>query len=384
MMQMVTQFYQVKVSEMTNSDLCGKKKLKHPKAGTLQNLSVADMKTKLKGVKNVSKMKRKELCDKLLAHMTKSISSKSNNLGMGFIHYDGHNSCYIDTAIFSLFHDPRITWVKQVFFKKDLPFAESNPKLHELCQQVRTTLRSIYQGLHNKNIHTRPMTCSRLRQYFATFDNLSNPKHDPRKGENMKWLTKQQEPTDVANILMRIFDIQPDVKTRVVSKTMKRTDKLFFNSPFIDVGVLKANKLVHMRDFVPKNVDTFTLEDGTKYTKVTRVIQSRLLVVNVVRNFLDVEKVTTPVIPEEELRVCAVRQGEKCKKILRCVSIMIHHGSAKGGHYTCVFKHHKDGCWYHYNDLSEGYEHIGDFMDVLRWKNGIVPKNLVNCVYAKV
>lgn len=368
---------------MPNDDLCAKKKLKKPKPDTFQNLSVSDMKKKLKGVRNVHKLSRKELCEKLLAQLKKaSVPQSSNNLGMGFIHYDGHNSCYIDTIIFSLFHNPRIAWIKQAFFKRPLPFADQ-PKIHDVCVQVRNTLKSIYKELHTKNIDKHPIMCSRLRQYFAAFDNATNPKHDPRKGENMKWLTKQQEPTDVANILMKIFNIQPDVKTRIVSKTEKRTDKLFFNSPFIDIGELKSKKIVHMKDYVPKNIDAFELEDGTKYKKVTQIIQAKLLIVNVVRNFLNIEKVTTPVIPEEELRVCAMRQGEKCHKILKCISIMVHHGSAKGGHYTCVFKHHKDGQWYHYNDLSSGYDLIGDFSEMLRWRNGIVPKNLVNCVYAK-
>ena len=383
---------------MVNEDLCGKKKVKYPKQNTLQNMSVAEMRKKLKGLKHVSKMKRQELCEKILEkmnnssfnsihssiHNSSSSNSLSNNLGLGFIQYDGKNSCYIDTTIFSLFHNSHISWVKHVFFKKQLPFAETNLKLHELCGQIRDTLWGIYKDLHLKGEDKSPMMCSRLRQQFAAFSNHINSKHDVGKGVNMKWLSKQQEPTDVVNILMKIFDIQSDIKTRIITKTEKRTDILPFNSPFIDIGELKSKKIVHMRDYIPKSVDTFELEDGTKYKKVTQIIQAKLLIVNVLRNFLNIEKVMTPVIPEEELRVCAVRKGEKCKKILHCISMMIHHGSAKGGHYTCVFKHQKNGQWYHYNDLADGYEFIGDFAEVLKWKNGLVPRNLVNCVYAKL
>jgi uncharacterized UBP type Zn finger protein len=233
-----------------------------------------------------------------------------------------------------------------------------------------------------KTIHSTKSTakCSNLRSLFKQFDQQYGIAYPKYKLPVIEWTHTQQEPTDVANILMRVFDLPQDVKLKLVSKTTKRTEMRSFNSPFIDIGELKSKRIVYMKDYIPETTETFTQENGKSYTKVTSIINAKLLQVNVVRNFLDEEKVTTPVIPLESLNFCLPKK--ECTKVLSCSSVLIHHGhSPKGGHYTCMIKRYSDGLWYHYDDLHDSYVKIGNFAQMLKWKNGYVCKNLVSCVY---
>lgn len=358
---------------MTTIDICGKKKVKNPEPNTFHHLSVTDMKKALVEVPGVSKMTRKELCEKMLAKQEGKLPPN-----LGFIHYDGHNSCYVDTMIFSLLHTPRLKWIRENLIKRVIPFPV-NSELHDIVKNVQLTLQTMYENIHKKD--SPSLSCSRLRKLFAAFDDVYNKK---KPGRNLKWLQHQQEPTDVINILMKMFDIKPDVKTRLVSKTEKRTDVLYFNSPFIDVGELKSKRIVNMKDYIPKHTDKFQLDNGDMFKKQTSIFHANVLMINVVRNYLDIEKVTTPVIPVNKFTLCMTRSSQQCKKVMKCVSILIHHGTVKGGHYTCIFRYYKDDKWYHYNDLSPTFEYIGsNISDVINWKNGLAVKNMVACIYVR-
>ncbi len=369
---------------------CGKKKVNNPKKNTLQHLSVKEMKEILKGVKNINKMTRKELCIELLRQKSnkkleiivkKLLSSKKTTknidsikrdeyknekqVNLGYINYDGHNSCYIDSTIFALFHTPN-KWINKTFFRNKLP---DDSQLYSISTEIRQVVKSIYSDLHTGE---KSLKCSNLRQLFATFEKTYNSKFKTVRKENQtKWLSRQQEPSDVLNILMKIFNIKPDVDIMISSKTTKRTEKTFFNSPIIDVGELKTNKIVYIKNYIPLLSETYDLDNGSKYTKTTKIINANVLFINVSRNYLNIEKIKTPVIPQEYIEL---------SQKLNCVSILLHHGNnTKTGHYTCMFKYYKK--WYHYDDLNNDYKYIGNFDDMLSWNNNYVTKNLVGCFY---
>ena len=135
-----------------------------------------------------------------------------------------------------------------------------------------------------------------------------------------------------------------------------------------------------MKDYIPTNTEEFELDNGSKYKKITKIINAPILQANIVRNFLNIEKVTTPVIPQEQIKLCSGQ--DRCKNILKCSSILIHHGNnTKSGHYTCMFKYHINDQWYHYDDINNQYISIGTFDNVLQWRNGYVTKNLISCLY---
>ncbi len=389
---------------------CGKKKIKNPKPNTFQHLSVKEMKKLLKGVKNIEKMTRKELCLELLklnskknlGNFTKKLIEKTkekksitekhiskialdntldntlNNtskplntdINLGYINYDGNNSCYIDSTFFSLFNTPN-QWINKTFFRRKLPFSNI-PALYSLVTEIRNVIKNLYLNLHTDK---KNLTCSNLRKLFSEFEKTYNAIYKTiRKTNQTKWLTRQQEPSDVLNILMKIFDIRPDVEISITSKTTNRIEKTFFNSPIIDVGELKTHKIVYIKDYFPITNESFVLDNGTKYHKTTTLKTAPAILINISRNYLNIEKVTTPVIPEEKLDISG--------KILNCNSLLIHHGNnTKTGHYTCVFKYYKNNKWYHYDDLSNTYKYLGDFQDILRWNKGFVTKNVVCCFY---
>jgi len=388
---------------------CGKKKIKKPDPETYQHLSINDMKSHLKGlVKNVSKLNRLELCLELYkilnqkkkivkkptttmksqeittsqsvvkpkpikkvkaSHKSNSNSpSQSTKPKLGFINYDGSNSCYIDTTITSLFHTQN-KYIKSIFLRN--PINPEN-KLYEIKTSIKNELLSLYNDLSKRN----NAKCSRLRSLFASFDNQY--KSTNKNIEHINWINAQQEPRDVVNMLLKVFNIPQTMKVRITTKSEKRIEKRWFNDPIIEIGELMSHRKIFLRDYFPKNIEIYDLDNNIKFKKTTEIIDANLFMVNIIRNFLNENKIKTPVIPEENINLYN-------KKQLACTSILIHHGlNVKGGHYTCVFKYHKDGKWYHYDDLQDEYAPIGNFNDMLKWNNGFVKKNMVACIYLHV
>ena len=365
---------------------CGKKKLKKPSPETYQNFSVNDMKMQLKGfIKNIHKLNRQELCNelyKLLSQKTlpKKIIKKivlkepsaSNVQQLGFIKYDGSNSCYIDSTIFSLFHTPN-KYIKNILIKNNI---KVDDKLYQIKKSIREEILTLYNDLHkNDNKNSK---CSHLRSLFSSFDKQYKQIHNI-KSQSIEWTHSQQEPRDVINMLLKIFDTPQTIKVQVITKSDKRIEKRWFNDPIIDIDVLMSHRKIYLKDYFPKNTEIYTLENDVKFKKVSEIIDSNFLIINITRNFLNEEKIMTPVIPEEHLTLTN-------KKQLTCTSILIHHGVGVkgGGHYTCVFKYFKDNKWWHYDDMNNEYKLICSFTDMLKWNHGFVKKNMVMYNYLRV
>lgn len=352
---------------LTMDDHCGKRKQRNPTIGTFQHMSVHDMRSKLKGVKNINKLNREELCKLLLKYgLPKSIEP---GLNIGFIKYDGNNSCYLDTMVFALLHHYKAKHLKRILFSSELPH-DTFESVQSIARDIRDTLKYLYHNIHGKKPYT--VKCTRLRTLFRDFDKVYRSSYKS-SFEKIEWTRSQQEPNDVSNMLMRVFRFDADVHMHTKSNTVDRKDKFFFNSPIIDIDILTSNRKVYMRNYVPKLTDMFTKDDGTQYEKNQTIVKAKFLQVNVPRNLLNEEKILTPVKPLEIIDLQT--------NALECVSILLHHGnSPKGGHYTCMFKHGKD-IWYHYDDLATHFVKIGSFDDMLKWKKRYVTKNLVSCIY---
>jgi len=382
---------------------CGKKKIKKPSPETYQNLSVNDMKLQLKGfIKNIHKLNRQELCNelyKLLSQKTlpkeKKIiikkqnealkenpskiikkvvlkePSASNVQQLGFIKYDGSNSCYIDSTIFSLFHTPN-KYIKNILIKNNI---KVDDKLYKIKKNIREEILTLYNDLH-KN-YNKDSKCSHLRSLFSSFDKQYKQIHNI-KSQSIEWTHSQQEPRDVINMILKIFDTPQTIKVKVITKSDKRIEKRWFNDPIIDIDVLMSHRKIYLKDYFPKNTEIYTLENDIKFKKISEIIDSNFLIINITRNFLNEEKIITPVIPEEHITLTN-------KKQLNCASILIHLGNGtSGGHYTCVFKYFKDDKWYHYDDMNNEYKLIGSFTDMLKWNHGFVKKNMVMCNYLRL
>ena len=66
-------------------------------------------------------------------------------------------------------------------------------------------------------------------------------------------------------------------------------------------------------------------------------------------------------------------------KELKLNSMIIHWGTAEGGHYICLYKCRHQ--WYLFDDMSHKSEHIGTLDKVIRYNNGIFLKNCTDLVY---
>lgn len=383
-----------------NIDKCRKKKIKKSNPDNIyQNLSVIDMKKKLEGiVKNVNKLNRQELCQELYKIMSKqptkkkiikktllikeyqneNVEKKISNT-FGFINYDGSNSCYIDTTIMALFHRPS-KYIKNLFIKT---LVDKNDKLYTIKNSIHNELSTIYKNLHKPNqIAENNTKCSHLRSLFSNFDNQYKNLYNNVKFEQIEWIKTQQEPRDVTDMLLKIFNPLKNLKVNIVTKSGKRSEKRWFNDSLIEIGELMSNKIVYLKNYIPINSETYNLDNGSIFKKKTEIKDAKVLFINISRNFLNKEKITTPVIPEESFVIST--SGKTADKIFNCVSILLHHGAnTSGGHYTCVFKFYKDEKWYHYDDLQKNYKLIGDFNDMLNWNNNIVKKNMIACVYLR-
>lgn len=341
---------------------------------------MSDLKIEIKhlknDVKNIQTLNRQALCSLLLSL---GYEMKMPNNVFGYIHYDGSNSCFVDTALMALLHLPNCKWVNKHILSKNPPHS-LHPQLQNIALHIREEIIYLFNIVHKrkKMSTTRsPKKCSILRSLFSRFDKQYGIAYPTHHMERIEWTRTQQEPTDVFNILMRIFDIPDDVQYHLVSKTTKRKEKRPFNSPTVDIESLRKNRTVHLQDVIPVNKESFPLDNGEIYSKTSTIVKAHFLQVNVNRNYLDERKITTPVIPIEQVEI-----GLTKKKILDCTSIIIHHGnSPTGGHYTCMLKLFKHDAWYHYDDMSDDYVLIGTFKDMMKWRDGYVSKNLVTCTY---
>jgi hypothetical protein len=402
-----------------NSEKCGKKKIKNSKPDTYQHLSVIDMKNQLKGLfTNVNKLNRQELCQELYKLVSKkkivkkklfiekkepnvkkkikklpivddnkteplnvekiSKKIKTHNLvskeesisELGFINYDGSNSCYMDTSIMSLFNTPN-KYIKQIILKNNI-----NPedKLFQIKNNILKELITLHNDLHkNSNKNAK---CSKLRSLFSTFD--KQYKKTNKVSDNIDWTHSQQEPRDVINMLLKIFDIKQTIKIRVTTKSDVRIEKRWFNDPIINFDVLMSKKNVYLKNYFPITTEIYTIENNVQFKNITEIIDANFLFININRNFLNETKIITPVIPEEYLTLSN-------KKQLLCTSILIHHGNTtSGGHYTCAFKYFKDDKWWHFDDMNNEYKLIGSFTDMLKWNNGYIKQNMVGAVYLRL
>ena len=348
---------------------CGLRKLKSAPANSLVSLSVLQMKKRLKGqgVKGLWQMKRDELCATLLKRSrqtTRSLLKKKNTTTsstasasssslksqnkMQHLQHD-NNSCYIDTTISSLFTVNKEWLAKNIFNNKNIH--SKKPQLEEIALRIQKELLRIYQGGQN--------ACSTLRSLFKKFDRAYAREYNVEL-EPFNWLDEQQEPRDVLNMLLRVFEIKPDVKVGI----NERKDLHFFNSVIVPSGDLYRTKGdIALADYFPiyKDAATTTYKDAN------------ILCINVDRNYKN-KKVKTPIAFKKTIKSTNGTQ-------LAITAIIIHHGhSASSGHYTCFLKEKTK--WYHHDDMNEHKVHIGTFQDLLEYNDGIVQNNCVLLVYS--
>lgn len=278
------------------------------------------------------------------------------------IAYDGANSCFIDTAIMSLFN------VNQKWLLKNI--LKRNPKVHEalkpLTRDIQKELTHLYIKLKNSNnayangeSRSSGGSCNdlrHLRKLFHEYDIDYQKAYPERRFEKLEWRKTQLEPNDVYKFFLRIFDIKEDVKVKVNSSLRKYS----FNSPYIPASDLINKKNVYLDTYFPVTRDVTTIT--YRYVNV--------LCVNIERNYLNT-KVITPIKFKDHMI---------CGKTLWLKSIIIHNGGrVNSGHYMAYLKK-KDG-WYFYNDIGPVFKKVGKAGNNW-WNNSSVEKNCTQLIYS--
>jgi hypothetical protein len=339
---------------------CGKRQSKKAQVGSLHNMSRNDMIDIIEkeGVKGIRRLKRQQLCE-LVISLRKSKNTKKEKTIKSFLRYDGSNSCYIDSTLVSLFNtNPK--WVRNIIGQIT---KHKDKQLKKVVIDIQSELKGIYRRMYADDPEGQSaFTCKALRRLFRAFENEYERVYNA-KGESMDWVRSQQEPTDIMNLLMRVFDIHEDIHIQVNDYPRMA----FFNAPYVPASDLKANEhgVVLFKDYFP------VYNDATR----TTYRSAKVVCFNVERNFLN-EKVNT--IFKFPSKVYMADGHTE----LELRSIIIHHGrDTRSGHYTCMLKMGSSK-WYHYDDMSSTIL-IGSFKEMLSWKNEFVLRNCTNLFYTK-
>lgn len=359
-------------------DICGKRQQKK-KGDSYHHLSKLDLCEEIlrKKIKLLKKLTRRDLCNELQQLTQRlddlQVKSKKQRLSsqpdLGYLKYS-KNSCYLDSTLTALIHQPN-EWINKYFLYAKEPFF-TNKSLNTISKQVQALLLQMYKDLHE---HKKQIYSTKLRGLFQTFDQL----HALHGNDIVEWTHSQQEPRDVFNMLQQVLQIPEDVHV-VITGSSTRVEKQSFNTVVLDVGILLSNKLVYLKDYVPITIDHIK-STSANLTKKTEIVDADCLVVDVQRNYLNTRKLTTSVIPVKFINI--YNKQTNTHKKLHLVSMIIHHGSSThSGHYTCFIK--RGTRWYHYDDMDSAYKFVGNFKQVVEYDGGIVPKNVVTCVYTRI
>jgi ubiquitin C-terminal hydrolase len=100
----------------------------------------------------------------------------------------------------------------------------------------------------------------------------------------------------------------------------------------------------------PERKNTLRMDDGDITQKITYE-NAKALYVSIERNFGNLEKLDTYIEVPTQINTK--------NNTLECVSLIIHYGGVKGGHYTTLIKY--NNIWYEYDDMKRSYEQINRF-----------------------
>jgi hypothetical protein len=315
-------------------------------------------------IKNIKKYKKEKLCKLLL--------KDCNDLG-GMVNHA--NSCYFDSFLVSLFH-----------FENDLlekiKYNSKSKDLQDIAKRIIENIKDV------KSIDS----CNSLRKLFQEYDNLyakKNTKFNP-----INWTSNQQEPFDLIYFLHRLIKIPNTIKVSRelygTNKTKKQLlkkdlnlvskDNMYidFASMYIDGSELYDKETLNLKKYIPKNkiVTEFDNENLWKsYTKKIEKLEylsGNLFFIHIGRLFGG-EKLDTSISVPLTIKL----KENKYELYLR--SIIVHHGSNKGGHYTSYIN--CSGDWYHYDDLNfKKMKLIGSYDELIN-KTSIF-KNCTDLIYS--
>lgn len=275
------------------------------------------------------------------AESLKDTSPKAESPLLGRLIWE-NNSCYIDATLLALFHEGS-NYITDIFEK---PTTFRYKSLNEVAKDINNALHDLRTSLHSKVNIT---ICRNIRVLFKKFDSLYR-RYVDKSINNINWTQTQLEPRDVFDILNRLYNIPNDITKYSHIRNNINEDKVSLLDVSLTAIDLKANTIYDIGDMFPERKNTLRMDDGDITQKITYE-NAKALYVNIERNFGNLEKIDTYIEVPTQIKTI--------NNTLECVSLIIHYGGVKGGHYTTLIKH--NNVWYEYDDMKRTYEKINTF-----------------------
>ena len=314
-----------------------------------------------------------------------------------------NNSCYLDSLLVSLFHK-RNSHIFNIIFKSPIAHTD-NSVLKKKAQEIRDELQEIYLLISGIKNSDKYKYCKNLRKLFNDYKKLYTKTYPNRPLDDNNWQQDQSEPMQTLQYFNIMFDF-PFTTNRTFKRwgtndkltkeglknilttsplTLEERKEIFIST--IEKDDLHAKDKIYVKNMYPSKISISRFDKKnlwqpqpnkfykTKIEKAT-YMDAPFLFLHIDRLIVDpdtkyVEKMPAAVIPDDYIRT---KTGK-----LELQSIIIHHGSENGGHYTCLIK--CDNEWWEYDDLSKKTQFIGKLHDVISHNSHYYVRNCTDLVY---
>ena len=318
---------------------------------------------------------KKKVLENILEHICIKYALRYNN-----------NSCYMDSLLVALFNS-KSSKVYDYFLQS--PIKNHNSVLNNNANKIREELIYLYNNIisekKEKNIY-----CTNLRKLLRDYEN-NYIKYVNKNHERNDWISSQSEPFQLLNFLDMIFNYKNNTKIEYVSYGSNKPNKKTLVRKRVDtesnINIINIDDLIgkdelYISKLYPKKISTskFSSDNlwnvdskqyNTKIEKIT-LLSSDFLIIHVNRLSYD-NKLKTKIIPSLKIKM------KENKHSIYLKSIIIHNGDYNGGHYTCLYE--CKNVWYEYDDTKSKMKIIGEFDNIINYKNGYYMKNCTDLIY---
>ena len=274
-----------------------------------------------------------------------------------------NNSCYIDSFIYSLFNSKNKTIEKIIL---DVPVNNYNRYLYDKGLEIQKELKKIYNEIDDDR--NDKYMCKNLRILLQQYYDNYRETFVKSKLPLLDLISSQNDYYEIIDIFNIIFKIPNILKYSINGNNE--------NKSFVDlfsISNLLENEKIEIKNFYPKRINNIFIDNNPKPFKIENIeyLEAPILFIHINRNYLNIEKIKTPVIPSLKIKM----KNNKFNLYLN--SIIIHYGGPNYGHYITLYE--CKGVWYKFDDLSNNRILIGSFNDIV--KNNDYTENIVGLYY---
>lgn len=315
------------------------------------------------------------------------------------------NSCYLDSLMVALFH----TRNENVYnmFTNNLNDSTHISHIEEIEERrkILESFKQIIDIIQNPENYSKCNYLTNLRTKLDEYKKFSY--------NDTNWTADQCDPKDALEYLNDILNVKTNISIiETHYKTIMRTTDANKNIEDYTKYVKHIFKDKEKHKFITENTSNsrgsfirdIDAQFFIKFNHETQIIDNTNDWQNIEIREIKIREIK---IENSDLlfyrldRIASTPKREKSDKYiepakyiilgnnntLQLRSIIVHHGKANEGHYTCLFKCHKDNMWYEYDDdaRKSTVSYVGNFKDVCNYtyrdiKNYYL-KNCTNFVY---